>query len=259
VKVVVNGFSKVRREWIVENRILEEHFICFIFDKKLKLVIEGKEYLCGKNSFFWIKPGSKHSIELRKKELPMVLYHIRIVLDQDFISDLRKSPNIVIQHGECFKPLVTCLHEELKYQHLHQRDMVMSLFMQININAQRYLTSVEDHLIKLTPQQQHYFEQVSRECEYHDIDLNQIAKKSGMGLDYFSRIFKNTYGKAPRFWLNCERVNRAAVWLLESNESVSQIAERMAYSDIYNFSKEFKKVMLCSPSEYRRKFRLDLK
>ena len=47
-------------------------------------------------------------------------------------------------------------------------------------------------------------------------------------------------------------MNRAAVMLLETNSSVSQIAIELSFNDPFYFSKVFKKLYGISPKEYRK-------
>jgi AraC family transcriptional regulator, arabinose operon regulatory protein len=50
-----------------------------------------------------------------------------------------------------------------------------------------------------------------------------------------------------------ERVRRAGVDLAESSMSVTAVAERNGYEDIYFFSRQFKQVTGLSPRQYRKK------
>jgi AraC-like DNA-binding protein len=71
--------------------------------------------------------------------------------------------------------------------------------------------------------------------------------------DYFSRIFRRTFGVSPRKWLVRERVGQAAVRLLDAPElTISEVAYEFGYEDIFLFSRQFKAVTGRSPSSYRR-------
>ncbi len=45
---------------------------------------------------------------------------------------------------------------------------------------------------------------------------------------YFSRVFRQTFGEAPRAWLVRQRITRAALALDESTRSITEIAHQMA-------------------------------
>jgi len=48
----------------------------------------------------------------------------------------------------------------------------------------------------------------------------------------------------------------AAEWLLKSNDTISEVADRFEFSDVYNFSQQFKLHHGSSPRHYREKQRL---
>lgn len=79
----------------------------------------------------------------------------------------------------------------------------------------------------------------------------QLANLLEISPDYFTRCFRRTYGIAPRRWIMEERIRMAAMRLLESNLSVSQIAREFGYEDIFLFSRQFKQVTGASPAKYR--------
>jgi len=67
---------------------------------------------------------------------------------------------------------------------------------------------------------------------------------------HFRRLFKNTYRILPVKYLNILRTGRAKDLLKQSIYSITDIAEMTGYSDVYYFSKAFKKMTGTSPSEY---------
>jgi AraC-like DNA-binding protein len=80
----------------------------------------------------------------------------------------------------------------------------------------------------------------------------QLAARLQMSADYFSRLFRKTYGISPRAWIVRERIRMAAVRLLESNLNIGEVAAEFGYRDIFFFSRQFKQVIGRSPKTYRR-------
>lgn len=80
----------------------------------------------------------------------------------------------------------------------------------------------------------------------------ELAAVVGLSPDYFTRVFRQTYGLPPRAWLVRERVHAAARLLQESGQSVSKVADRFGYASVAQFSRQFKQVTGRSPSAYRR-------
>ena len=81
--------------------------------------------------------------------------------------------------------------------------------------------------------------------------VKKLAEMSGLSPSHFNRIFKRTFGTSPIDWLRRERISQAKRRLVESNESVKQIAEQVGYADRFFFSKDFKSYTGMTPGEFR--------
>jgi len=79
----------------------------------------------------------------------------------------------------------------------------------------------------------------------------ELAALTGFSPRYLNVLFKRETGQSLKTFQARARVERACMLLAESTMNVSQIAETMGYSDIYFFSKQFKKFMGESPMRYR--------
>lgn len=83
----------------------------------------------------------------------------------------------------------------------------------------------------------------------------QLAEQAGYSADHFSRVFKSVLGQSPQSYAVQARINRACQLLTESTMGIGQIAAALGYDDIYFFSRQFRRKMNCSPSEYRKRGR----
>ncbi len=83
--------------------------------------------------------------------------------------------------------------------------------------------------------------------------LNQLAKKICLSRDHFSRLFKARTGQSFRDYLIASRMESAKYYLRSSRYKISRIAEILAYNDVYQFSKQFKKHTGISPSRYQQR------
>ncbi len=79
-----------------------------------------------------------------------------------------------------------------------------------------------------------------------------LAREVGMSADYFTRVFRDSFGCAPRLWLTRERIRAASRLLAGSDLRIFQIAQRLGYSDVPQFSRQFKAVMGMNPQTYRQ-------
>lgn len=95
-----------------------------------------------------------------------------------------------------------------------------------------------------------------REARGVDVDLEEMADAVGMSPPYMSRLFKACSGVTLKAFIARTKVESARDLLVETRMSVSQVAERMGYSDVYAFSKSFKRVFNVAPSQYLANARL---
>ncbi len=93
------------------------------------------------------------------------------------------------------------------------------------------------------------------EAHIYDPGLNckTMAELSGVSEVYFRKLFTLIYGLPPKHYIHLTRMEKAKGMLLSREMSVRQVAEETGFSDIYAFSKAFRKANDCTPSEYRRK------
>ena len=75
---------------------------------------------------------------------------------------------------------------------------------------------------------------------------------TGMSEKHFRRVFYDVYKKKPHEFLKDIRLNNAEQLLLNTSKSVSDIAIRCGFSDVYSFSHCFKRNFGISPKAYRK-------
>ncbi len=92
----------------------------------------------------------------------------------------------------------------------------------------------------------------SDRSENGDVTLAECAQELGYHPSYIWRVLKNTRDITFTDYI-AEQKLRIATRLLEETElSVSEIAERLSYSNAQNFIRLFKKHMGITPGQYRK-------
>lgn len=79
------------------------------------------------------------------------------------------------------------------------------------------------------------------------ITINEVAGHAALSEYHFFRLFKTTFGITPYQYLIQVRLLKAKGLLQKENDSVSAIALATGFSDVYAFSKAFKKHFGISP------------
>ena len=82
------------------------------------------------------------------------------------------------------------------------------------------------------------------------ITVEEIAHRLNLDRTYFSTLFKKQIGISPKQYLLTYRMQLAAELMCESQNSVTVVAHSVGYSDIFIFSKMFKKHHGMTPTEY---------
>lgn len=112
-----------------------------------------------------------------------------------------------------------------------------------------------EHAAGLTPQQRSAIHQV------HDlltenldsrITIEQLSRQFLMNPSTMKELFKEVYGSSIAAHIRQHRMERASALLLESDDSVAQIARTVGYESQSKFTSEFKKAFSMLPTEYRR-------
>jgi AraC family transcriptional regulator of arabinose operon len=86
-----------------------------------------------------------------------------------------------------------------------------------------------------------------------NLTLSEMAALAGMSVPYFCSSFKKAFDLSPVECLIQHRMHHAAHLLTNKNLSITQIAEEVGYSDLFHFSKMFKKHFGLSPRELRKR------
>jgi AraC-like DNA-binding protein len=87
---------------------------------------------------------------------------------------------------------------------------------------------------------------------HEKITVEQLAAFQRLNVDYFSRQFQHQLGIRPIDYIINKRLERAQVLITTSSLSLQEIAEQVGVSDIYYFSRLFKRRFGMPPARYRK-------
>ena len=82
-------------------------------------------------------------------------------------------------------------------------------------------------------------------------DIKQIARTAGFSESRFRKLFKDVYGRSPGDVQRQARLRKACELLAYGDLNVSQIADRLGYQCVHNFSRAFRTATGMSPTAYR--------
>lgn len=112
-----------------------------------------------------------------------------------------------------------------------------------------------------TRKRQEYNEKLMSICNYiqehctEDLSLEHIAGKAGFSKYYFDRIFKQFTGAPFYRYLNQKRIALAEQLLIDPDISITEVAFRCGFTSAGTFTRMFKIIKLCTPSDFRSMYR----
>ncbi len=86
------------------------------------------------------------------------------------------------------------------------------------------------------------------------LTVSEVAEKFGYSPDYISKLFKKEFGKTIKSEIILQRLNAMETLLLNTNNSIKQIAKETGFESENDFVKFFKYNRHTTPTSFRNKF-----
>ena len=91
------------------------------------------------------------------------------------------------------------------------------------------------------------------------VTIEELSRKFLVNQTTLKKVFKKIYGSSIAAHMKEHRLEKASALLKNSNTSIALIAAEIGYESQSKFSKSFQETYGMLPSEYRKKYRTDLK
>jgi len=88
---------------------------------------------------------------------------------------------------------------------------------------------------------------------YQPLNLKFCSSLVALHPDYFSKKFKREVGVPFREYILRNRLKRASLLLLGSPNQIKEIGAKVGFNSQEDFSRNFKRIVGCSPRKFRRK------
>lgn len=89
----------------------------------------------------------------------------------------------------------------------------------------------------------------------YKLKLEELADMAGMSLSSFKRECQRVYGRAPGEILFQKKMQLAQLYLLQTNKSITEIAEEVGYATASHFTQAFKSYYQITPQQTRNRKR----
>jgi AraC-like DNA-binding protein len=262
IEVPLYAHHTVSPDWDSEQPGLREHLLYLVAQHACEGNLAGRVVRLDSGALLWLRPGVPFRFRLAQAARPIELYRFRLFIGNGSCRAGKVTGRVPFEEPfavwrkawearPVFESLLVELHTRRAYREERLRALLVLFFStlfrlgeeqqgersglrgSVCERLQRLVASSPDR--RLTP-----------------LDL---ATEAGLSLDYFTRLFRRTYGVAPRKWLVRERLRWAAQRLVESDVTIGALAAQLGYPDIFSFSRQFKQVHGISPRAHRRQGR----
>jgi YesN/AraC family two-component response regulator len=91
-----------------------------------------------------------------------------------------------------------------------------------------------------------------------DLSLELCAARLNYHSSYVKQVFRKETGMNFSDYLSSYRMSMAKKWLIETNMKISDIADKLRYTNSQNFIRSFRKMEGITPGQYRQSAKPEL-
>ena len=85
-----------------------------------------------------------------------------------------------------------------------------------------------------------------------NISVRSLAGECGLSTSHFGRAFKTSFGVSAHRWFVERRIERSKELLLQTHESLVDVADQTGFADQAAFTRTFRRLVGVSPGRWRR-------
>ncbi len=255
-------FTPPHDEWVHLTRHLVDYELMVVTEGTLYIADHGREYMANKGEYL-LMPPTPHQYGTRPGSCEFYWMHF------DYHEGLQDHLSLPDASEYLPNHLVIPVQGVLS-----SMERIIILMKQLQDSDRRYKESTLNNalcgaiLAELSAQNRHTGtkEKQLKEQLYSDIldyiswhvqgnlRVSEIAVYFGYNEKYLTTFFKKYSGITLKQYILQTKMELAKTTLSETNQTVSQIAFSLGFSDAHNFSNAFHKVTGLSPSEYRASY-----
>lgn len=204
---------------------------------------QNKQYLCNQNyailaprsctyEFDSVAAGDFVWLDFHALQSHDHLIQIPIKNCQSLVSAIRRIDSIQMSKPALYN--MTCIAETY--------DVLLGLLKNV---APKYVASASQR--KIQPAMDYLVQNYTS-----SLTNDKLAEQTEFSTSYFRKLFSDVYGTSPLAYQQTLRISKAKEMLKSRTGSISEIAAALGYSNIYDFSRAFKRETGISPSDYAR-------
>lgn len=237
---------------------------------KGSFVVNNEKYIASQGDILLLPPDTLHAVyPLENGELTYeALVFNKMMLGteskdrssteciQPLLTGEYKLPHLLTKDVEGYEELLLCATDSIACAKKN-RSLDDLLLKSLLLKFFWMLESRED-LVKKGKREGKYGSVIRPALEYMNhnysetVTVDYLAKLVNLSKSHFMSCFKKTVGIGAIEYLLHLRMRAAMELLTDSPYSVAEVAGRCGYNNLSNFNRHFKKIVGCTPAEYRK-------
>ena len=254
IHLLNGGFTHCRPDWGYQNLLPEYNKMYYICDGEGWIRIQDQDVYPSPGQFVFIPAGTVHSFStVSSNTYTKYWCH--------FTSNVMFSP-LFQYYG---LPYVMNASEVAGIVQPFQRMEQMlswtapSLSLRVKSTIYEIISCFIDHSVRnevesVAPASVLKLQRVTEYIDQHmdkDIKIEQLAEIMHFNTNYLYHFMKTHLGITPMQYIYKRRLEKAKFLLTNTDDTLTEIASVTGFSDVYHFSKSFKKNTGISPRAYR--------
>ncbi len=247
--VLANFFYINSPSWQYAKRRPESlHNMIFVTEGTLYMELEDRRYAISKNEFLFMPHGSK-SRGYRASDKPTAFYHI--IFSSDTIPDF--EPYFLINNTENIRTLYAFLNDVSKskdYSQEAKNAILRILLYEISYQRSHNDVPIASDTVPVVELMKKYI----KDTLHRNLTVEDVAHHFGFSAKHTNRLFYSVEHTTVKAYFNAHRIKRIEEFLMSTNLSVGELAEKFGFPNVEALHKYFKYHTGKTIKEFRSKF-----
>lgn len=243
LEIALAGCSNLSGKYCIGRTAPLEHTLFYTLTGQGKLTTAENEILLGPNTLAILPSKQSFQISIAAQQWDIIWLNLSHTQRWQHIAE-RKAQVLTHQKLASLHFAMELLYSEPDANLRKGVMPILTHYLNTSLQNEKQ-TTASSRLHTL-------FEDVGKRLQF-DWTIEAMCKQVHYSPPHLHRLCQDQFGKSPIQKLIHIRIERAKSLLLNTQWPVQHIASYVGYTNIYNFSKSFKKLMLVSPSAFRRR------
>jgi AraC-like DNA-binding protein len=244
------------------TRVIDSHELIFVKQGELDMWEENQVFHLEAGDTLHLWPGRQHG-STKPMPLGLKFYWIHFEIENhpgkkgerpkdEFAPALKVPQQSHIAQSERLERLFRVFLDDQETGVLHpQSANLLTMLMLTEVAQSAEARPADPENINAVATWAHTYIRINYD---RPLTTSKVAEALGYNADYLGRIYRQVYGTTLTEAIHRRRVHFACQYLLDSNLTIEQIAQKCGFIDPDYFRRVFRRHMQISPGKYRDEY-----